>query len=56
MIKNVENIPRPKYLDKILRYKGKGVIKVLIGQRLIGKSCYIRHPLICFVASPDREN
>ncbi len=28
MIKTIENIPRPKYLDKILRFEGKGVIKV----------------------------
>lgn len=38
MIKTAENIPRPKYLDKVLRYKGKGVIKVLTGQRRVGKS------------------
>ncbi|MCM1111215.1 MAG: ATP-binding protein [Clostridium sp.] len=38
MIKTNENIPRPKYLDRILRYEGKGVIKVLTGQRRVGKS------------------
>ncbi len=38
MIKTTENIPRLKYLDKILRYEGKGVIKVLTGQRRVGKS------------------
>ena len=38
MIKTIENIPRPKYLDKVLRYEGKGVIKVLTGQRRVGKS------------------
>ncbi len=41
MIKTVKNIPRPKYLDKILRYEGKGVIKVLTGQRRVGKSCIL---------------
>lgn len=37
-MKTMENIPRPKYLDKILPYVGKGVIKVLTGQRRVGKS------------------
>lgn len=32
IIKTIKNIPRPKYLDKILRYDGKSVIKVLTGQ------------------------
>lgn len=41
MIKTTENIPRPKYLDKILRFEGKGVIKVLTGQRRVGKSCIL---------------
>lgn len=41
MIKTVEIIPRPRYLDKILRYEGKGVIKVLTGQRRVGKSCIL---------------
>ena len=38
MIKTIKNIPRPKYLDTVLRYEGKGVIKVLTGQRRVGKS------------------
>lgn len=41
MIKTTGNIRRPKYLDKILRYEGKGVIKVLTGQRRVGKSCIL---------------
>ncbi len=41
MINAMENIPRPKYLYKILRYKGNGVIKVLTGQRRVGKSCIL---------------
>lgn len=32
MIKTIENILRPKYLDKILRYEGKGMIKKLTEQ------------------------
>ncbi len=32
------NIPRPKYLDKILPYVDKDMIKVLTGQRRVGKS------------------
>lgn len=42
MVKTIDNIPRPKYLDKILRYEGKGMIKVLTGQRRVGKSCILK--------------
>lgn len=34
-------IPRKKYLDKILPFAGKNVIKVLTGQRRVGKSCLL---------------
>lgn len=37
-MKSIDNIPRPIYLDKILPYIGKDVIKVLTGQRRVGKS------------------
>lgn len=45
MIKTTENIPRPKYLDKILKYEGKGVIKVPTGQRRVGKSFFHVQPI-----------
>lgn len=37
-MKTVCNIPRPHYLNKILPYVDKGVIKILTGQRRVGKS------------------
>ncbi len=43
MIKTIKNIPRPKYLDTVLRYEGKGVIKVLTGQRRVGKSFILNY-------------
>lgn len=36
------NIPRPQYLDKIIPYVNKGVIKVLTGQRRVGKSYILK--------------
>lgn len=36
------NIPRPHYLKKILPYVNKGVIKVLTGQRRVGKSYILK--------------
>lgn len=36
------NIPRPHYLDRILPYVDKGVIKVLTGQRRVGKSYILK--------------
>lgn len=36
------NIPRPLYLDRIMPYANKGVIKVLTGQRRVGKSYILR--------------
>ncbi|MDE5791131.1 MAG: ATP-binding protein [Muribaculaceae bacterium] len=35
------NIPRPLYLNKILPYIDKNIIKVLTGQRRVGKSCIL---------------
>lgn len=32
------NIPRPRYLDRILQYRDTNLIKVLTGQRRVGKS------------------
>ena len=37
-----DNIPRPHYLEKILPYVNKGVIKVLTGQRRVGKSYILK--------------
>lgn len=37
-----EIIPRKKYLDKIIPYIDKGIIKVLTGQRRVGKSYILR--------------
>lgn len=36
------NIPRPLYLNKILPFVDKGVIKVLTGQRRVGKSYILK--------------
>ncbi|MDE6580961.1 MAG: AAA family ATPase, partial [Duncaniella sp.] len=41
-MKTLDNIPRPGYLDKIIPYTGKGIIKVLTGQRRVGKSYILR--------------
>ncbi len=38
MEETVVNIPRPIYLDRIMPYIGKNLIKVLTGQRRVGKS------------------
>ncbi|MDE5808373.1 MAG: ATP-binding protein, partial [Muribaculaceae bacterium] len=35
-------IERPIYLDRILPYVGKNIIKVLTGQRRVGKSCILK--------------
>ncbi|MDE5749560.1 MAG: ATP-binding protein [Duncaniella sp.] len=37
-MKTLDNIPRPLYLDSITPFVGKNVIKVLTGQRRVGKS------------------
>ncbi|MDE6269597.1 MAG: AAA family ATPase, partial [Muribaculaceae bacterium] len=37
-METLTNIPRYLYLDRILPYVNKGVIKVLTGQRRVGKS------------------
>lgn len=37
-METISNIPRPHYLEKILPYANKGLIKVLTGQRRVGKS------------------
>lgn len=37
-----KNIPRPTYMKRILPYVNKGVIKVLTGQRRVGKSYILR--------------
>lgn len=37
-MKTLDIIPRPLYLDRILPYAGCGMIKVLTGQRRVGKS------------------
>lgn len=36
------NIPRPHYLNRILPYVNKGIIKVLTGQRRVGKSYILK--------------
>lgn len=35
-------IERPKYMERIRPYIGKGIIKTLVGQRRVGKSCILR--------------
>lgn len=42
IMKISEIIPRHHYLDKIMPYVGKGLIKVLTGQRRVGKSYILR--------------
>lgn len=37
-MKSIDNIPRPHYLNKILPYVNSGLIKILSGQRRVGKS------------------
>lgn len=37
-MKTIENIPRPHYLNKIMPFVNNGMIKVLTGQRRVGKS------------------
>lgn len=44
VMKSISIIPRPLYLDRILPYVGCGMIKVLTGQRRVGKS-YILHSI-----------
>lgn len=41
-METVVNIPRPLYLDKILPYVDTGLIKVLTGQRRVGKSFILK--------------
>ena len=38
----MELIDRPVYTRKILPFIGKGIIKVLTGQRRVGKSCILQ--------------
>lgn len=38
----MENIQRPIYLKRIEPYIGKNLIKVIVGQRRIGKSCFLK--------------
>lgn len=40
-MKTVEYIPRQQYLDKIFKYEGQNLIKVLTGQRRVGKRCLL---------------
>lgn len=41
-MKTLTNIPRPIYMDRILPYVDKGIIKVLTGQRRVGKSYILK--------------
>jgi len=42
MVKNMNYIKRDSYIKKIMPYIGKPIIKVLTGQRRVGKSCMMR--------------
>lgn len=42
MMETANNIPRPLYLDRILPYINKSIIKVLTGQRRVGKSFILK--------------
>lgn len=39
----MEIIDRPRYVNKVLEYLGKGLIIVLTGQRRVGKSCILQY-------------
>lgn len=41
-METLQNIPRPLYLNRIMPYVGKSVIKVLTGQRRVGKSYILK--------------
>ncbi|MDE6397447.1 MAG: AAA family ATPase, partial [Muribaculaceae bacterium] len=45
-----ENIVRPRYMERILPYVDKGIIKVLTGQRRVGKS-YILDAVAKYISS-----
>ncbi len=48
---------RPEYTDKIYAYKGNRLIKVLVGQRRVGKSFILRQLASKLVESGvDRKN
>lgn len=47
----MEVINRPRYVNKVLDYIGKGLIVVLTGQRRVGKSCILQ-----YVVKQIREN
>ena len=53
-MKTLDNIPRPHYLNRILPYVNKGVIKVLTGQRRVGKS-YILKSVEAEIRKSDPE-
>ncbi|MDE6079718.1 MAG: ATP-binding protein [Duncaniella sp.] len=42
MIETPSILPRPLYLNRLLPFIGKSVIKILTGQRRIGKSCILK--------------
>ncbi|NGF56542.1 ATP-binding protein [Parapedobacter sp. SGR-10] len=48
------SIPRPLYLDRIVPFVGKSVIKVLTGQRRVGKS-YLLFQLMRLIRERDKD-
>jgi len=42
-METIQNIPRPLYLDRIVPYINKNIIKVLTGQRRVGKSYILKY-------------
>ncbi len=42
-METIVNIPRDKYIDKIRPYIGKNIVKVLTGQRRVGKSYILKY-------------
>ncbi len=54
MSTTVEIIKRPIYLDRLIPYVGKNLIKVLTGQRRVGKS-YILKSIAQYIRDIDRE-
>ena len=52
MEETLEIIKRPIYMDRLLPYVGKNIIKVLTGQRRVGKS-YILKSVVQHIRETD---
>lgn len=50
----MENIPRPLYLKRIMPFVGKNLIKVIVGQRRVGKSFFLKQ--LCELVEEKDKN